>query len=104
MYVFFVHRRETDGASLPSTDAPKELLSLKEPYYELTRDAAILKAITRGVLPTLPEESENPPIFKKLWELANFCWKKKSVRCSMRYILASLSGPGGESTGAYHGS
>ncbi len=45
---------ETDGRSLPSTDAPKELLSLKEPYYELTRDAAILKAITRGVLPTLP--------------------------------------------------
>ncbi|KLO13876.1 kinase-like protein [Schizopora paradoxa] len=73
-----------------------ELLSWKLPYYDLENDMFVISVIVAGHLPIAPEESESPRIFRSLWELACYCWRERTRRCPLSYILTFLAGLGGE--------
>ncbi|KLO06696.1 kinase-like protein [Schizopora paradoxa] len=68
-----------------------ELLSWKVPYWMLKNNIHVVLAIVNGDLPTKPDESDEPNMFKHLWELSLDCWKEAAARPTVQQLIDRLS-------------
>ena len=69
-----------------------QVLCGKVPYWEISNEIAVMRAITDGGRPQKPEAMENLGFTNQLWGLIEQCWLvDASARPDVRAMLSHLS-------------
>ncbi|THH03010.1 hypothetical protein EW145_g6607 [Phellinidium pouzarii] len=67
------------------------LMTKVPPYHDMHMDVQVMFALARGQLPSRPDNSEWPKLYKYLWQLCFECWRIEPLkRPSMTEIISSL--------------
>ena len=92
MVVYEVHADVIFPTSTEVRFVYHQVLCGEVPYWEITNEAGVMLAITRGDRPQKPEAMENLGFTNQLWELVEQCWSADtSARPDVRTILSHLN-------------